>query len=272
MARATASCGPGCALPASAPAGAAFCGSCARSGCWSTSVPAARFAGPGWRDHYRAGGCHVGHRPDLGRDWRGPAATPIAPSPPPVKQAVRQCHGASLRGSPLAFGSATITAVSTSAFQAESRFLRTDGLPAFAGEPDGNGCSCYGSAASAPLGNCAWRFSPYDRPTANPGSSSGMTTGQPPRPGPGRPRPYPWPLERRAVAQNCGPAAPWPHPCGQTAPVSAQAAIRAPNCAPACPVRAPGPVPGPSPSRRASCAPSARSGPPCSCRHCGRDP
>ncbi len=90
-------------------------------------------------------------------------------------------------------------------FQAESRFLRIDGLPAFAGEPDGNGCSCYGSAASAPLGNCAWRFSPYGRPTANPGSSSGMTTGQPPRPGPSRPRPYPWPLKRRAVAQNCGP-------------------------------------------------------------------
>jgi hypothetical protein len=40
----------------------------------------------------------------------------------------------------------------------------------------------------------------------------------------------------------------------------------------ACLVRAPGPAPGPSPSRRASRGPSARSGPPCSCRHCGRGP
>ena len=44
--------------------------------------------------------------------------------------------------SPLAFGSATITAVSTSAdFQAESRFLRIEGLPAFVSEPEGNGCA-----------------------------------------------------------------------------------------------------------------------------------
>jgi hypothetical protein len=39
-------CGPGCALPASAPAGAAFCGSCARTPCWRTNVPAARLEGP----------------------------------------------------------------------------------------------------------------------------------------------------------------------------------------------------------------------------------
>ena len=38
---ATASCGRGCASPASAPAGAASCGSCASMACWPISVPAA---------------------------------------------------------------------------------------------------------------------------------------------------------------------------------------------------------------------------------------
>ena len=72
MARATATCGPGCALPASAqsapgPAAHARARPAGASACQvSLTRP------PRWHDHHRAGRCDVGRRPDLGDDRRGP--------------------------------------------------------------------------------------------------------------------------------------------------------------------------------------------------------
>ena len=165
MARATASCGPGCALPASAPAGAASCGSCAR-----TRLLAHQRAGRprGSRAH---DGTITTERVDVmwGTDLtsvmtgEGQAAVFIAvdhcstecvgihasrgadrfQALEPVKQAVRQCHGGFAKGIAAGLrlrhdhGSQYVS----HDFQAEIRFLGIESSPAFVREPEGNGCA-----------------------------------------------------------------------------------------------------------------------------------
>ena len=72
MARATATCGPGCALsaPAQSAPGPAAHARARPAGASARQVSLTR--PPRWHDHHRAGRCDVGRRPDLGDDRRGP--------------------------------------------------------------------------------------------------------------------------------------------------------------------------------------------------------
>jgi hypothetical protein len=59
------------------------------------------------------------------------------PSPRAGKQAVRQCHG----GFAKSIAAGLWLRHNHGDFQAEIRFLRIKGLPAFASEPEGNDCA-----------------------------------------------------------------------------------------------------------------------------------
>src|SRR3954463_6194132 len=166
MARATASCGPGCALPASAPAGAASCGSCARTARLLAHQRAGRPHGSRAHD-----GTITTERVDVmwGTDLtsvttgEGQAAVFITvdhcstecvgihasrgadrfQALEPVRQAVRQRHGGFAKGiaSGLRLRHDHGSQYVSHDFQAESRFLGIESSPAFVREPEGNGCA-----------------------------------------------------------------------------------------------------------------------------------
>ena len=165
MARATASCGRGCASPASAPAGAVSCGSCASTACWRINVPAGRVARKAHDGTITTDRVDTMWGSDLTSvmTGEGQAAVFIAvdhcsaecvgvhasrsanrfEALEPVKQAVRERFGAFANDIAVGLqlrhdhGSQYVS----HDFQAEIRFLGIESSPAFVREPEGNGCA-----------------------------------------------------------------------------------------------------------------------------------
>ena len=166
MARATASCGRGCALPASVPAAVVSCGSCGRTACLLAHQRAGRPRGP--KAH---NGTITTDRVDTmwGSDLtsvmtgEGQAAVFVAvdhcsaecvgvhasrsanrfEALEPIKQAVRERFGAFANDIAVGLqlrhdhGSQYVS----HDFQAEIRFRGIESSPAFVREPEGNGCA-----------------------------------------------------------------------------------------------------------------------------------